>query len=253
VISGGVERLDAGRWRMWATVHAVESDMLLQRAEAEGTVRDSVLSAVIDRVSAVVATRLDMTVHWGKTLHRPTSLTALEQYQSAFEAVRAGDAAAGIARFRAAWRSDTAFVFAGIMAATNALAIDAYALGDSLLVALAPFEPGMLPLERQQLLRARALARADVPGTLAASARSPSWSPPRRSCWRSTGRTPTSRVAPRRRSPRSTRSTRGPRARRPTPGTRRSARRPSTRSAGSATSCAWSTRPSPGSPRSRTS
>jgi|GEM_PF-2864551 len=169
VVSGGVERVDAGRWRMWATVHAVESDMLLQRTEAEGAVRDSVLSAVIDRVSAVVATRLDMTVHWGKTLHRPTSLTALEQYQSAFEAVRAGDAAAGIARFRAAWRSDTAFVFAGIMAATNALAIDAYALGDSLLVALAPFEPGMLPLERQQLLRARALARADVPGTLAAS------------------------------------------------------------------------------------
>jgi hypothetical protein len=51
---------------MWATVHAVESDMLLQRTEAEGAVRDSVLSAVIDRVSAVVATRLDMTVHWGR-------------------------------------------------------------------------------------------------------------------------------------------------------------------------------------------
>ena len=169
VVSGGVERLDAGRWRMWATVHAVESDMLLQRAEAEGAVRDSVLSAVIDRVSAVVATRLDMTLHWGKTLHRPTSLTALEQYQSAFEAVRMGDAAAGIARFRAAWGSDTAFVFAGIMAATNALAIDAFALGDSLLLALTPFEPGMLPLERQQMLRARALARSDVQGTLAAA------------------------------------------------------------------------------------
>jgi hypothetical protein len=124
--------------------------------------------------------------------------------------VRAGDAAAGIARFRAAWRSDTAFVFAGIMAATNALAIDAYALGDSLLVALAPFEPGMLPLERLSCC-----ARARSPGPTCRArwprrARSPDSSPPRPSCWRSTGRTPTSPGAPTRRSPRSTPSTRAP-------------------------------------------
>jgi hypothetical protein len=148
-------------------VSADESATLLQRAEFEGQSADSVLATLADRVSAVVATRVDMGVQWGRTLHRPRAYAAMAYYQSAFEAVLAGDADAGIERFLAAWRTDSSFVFAGIMAAGNALAVDRFALGDSVLASLAAFEPAMLPLERHQYRRARALARSDVAATLA--------------------------------------------------------------------------------------
>ena len=156
-----------GRWRAWASVAAEESATLLHRTEVEAPAADSALALLADRVSAVVATRVDMDVQWGRTLRRPRVYAAMERYLAAFEAVRAGDADAGIERFLDAWRTDSGFVFAGIMAAGNALAADRFALGDSLLAALAPYEAAMLPLELHQYRRARALARSDVQATLA--------------------------------------------------------------------------------------
>jgi len=169
LVLGGIEQTGNGRWRAWATVTATETDMLLYRSEAEGNAADSVLVALVDRVSTVVATRRDMEVHWGETLHRPMVLAALEHYLSAFDAVATGDAEVGIMRYESAWKADSTFLFAGILAAGNALSINEFARGDSLLAALAPFEARMLPLERHQYLRARAIARSDVQATLTES------------------------------------------------------------------------------------
>lgn len=165
-VQGGVERGADGRWVVWASVVAAESEMLLQRAEVQGAHPDSLLGALGERVGAVVATRRDMDLQWGTTLHSPQVLSAIQRFQSAFEAIGQGDAQEGIARFEQAWAMDSTFVFAGLLAATSAEAIGSYAQSDSLLERLAPFERTMLPLERRQFLRMRALKRSDLSGML---------------------------------------------------------------------------------------
>lgn len=169
LVTGGVERTSDGQWRLWANVVAEESGLLVERSEVGGAGADSLAARLARRVAVTVATRREMALRWGETLHRPESLAAWNEYQQAFEAVLDGDAAGGIARFRRAWTLDSTFHFAALMAANNADAIGERAVADTILAALEPRASGFLPLERAQYRRIRAWMRNDLPSVLAES------------------------------------------------------------------------------------
>lgn len=169
VVTGGVERVADGQWRLWASVVAQESGLLIERSEVGGAGSDSLVTRLARRVAVTVATRREMALRWGETLHRPQSLDAWNEYQNAFEAVIDGDAQGGIARFRRAWMLDSTFHFAGLMAAGNAEAVGERAVADTILLALEARVADFLPLERAQYRRIRAWMRNDLPTVLAES------------------------------------------------------------------------------------
>lgn len=160
VIAGAVAQQAPTRWSAWATVRLPRADLLLSRIEVEAPTSDSLAALLADQISVVLATRRDMLLDWGRTVHRPTRFAAFAAYQQAFALTANGDAVGAVDAFIDAWRRDSTFLFAGVMAASNATASGQFERGDSLLRVLAGYEAAMLPLELYQYRRAVAWAKS---------------------------------------------------------------------------------------------